>query len=172
MDAVLINGKQFFSVLKSSMDKGSLKNINVLHFFGHQFLVCLAFESVAPLGVQTAHILISQNIKPQWGLEALSKNKRQRPKTSVWCMWKQTKRTQNTRMCCVLFQHLCTRVTSVYTVPSSFWHTVFCSVNQSPNGLYSTVILVQDFVHLHAAAVNELMTLSTMELTFHEAQPL
>ncbi len=72
----------------------------------------------------------------------------------------------------VLFQHLCTRVTSVYAVPSSFWHTVFFSVNQSPNGLYSTVILVhQDFLHMHAAAVYELMTLSTIELTFHEAQP-
>lgn len=74
MDAVLINGEQFFSVLKSSMDKNSLKNMNVLHFFGHQFLVYLACESVAPLGgVQTAHILVFQNITPQWGLEALFK---------------------------------------------------------------------------------------------------
>ncbi len=29
----------------------------MMHFFGHQFLVYLACESVAPLGVHTAHIL-------------------------------------------------------------------------------------------------------------------
>ncbi len=50
-----------FQWLKSSMDKNSMKNINVFHFFGHQFLVYLACESVAPLGVQTAHILVFQN---------------------------------------------------------------------------------------------------------------
>ncbi len=33
----------------------------MFHFFGHQFLVYLACESVAPLGVQTAHILVFQN---------------------------------------------------------------------------------------------------------------
>lgn len=75
MYAVLINGEQF-SVLKSSMDKNSLKNIHMFHFFGYQLVVYLACESVAPVGgVQAGHILVFQNIKPQ-SLETLFKIRR------------------------------------------------------------------------------------------------
>lgn len=69
MDAVLINGKQFFSVLKSGMDKNSLKNINVA-FLWSSFLVYLSCESVAPLGgIQAGQVLNAQCR----GLEALLK---------------------------------------------------------------------------------------------------
>lgn len=118
----------------------------MFHFFGHQFLVYLACESVAPLGVQTAHILVFQN--PE------SKN--------VLC--------RNATFACFVPAPL--HQSHICLYGAQLILTVFFSVNQSPNGLYSTVILVhQDFLHMHAAAVYELMTLSTIELTFHEAQP-